>query len=111
MSDNRLRYFLPAIPPTSMVRLLLDRAEALESSIAAKFREAREKGTVANVKQLSTTLRSVKAQLAAVKANGGEAEPGTCAICSSDSFLTAKWWRGRTICGRCWPKVGDRRQT
>ena len=119
-SDPRLDYFLPAEehlaapavkqPPApaavpSLLKLMLDRKAALEESIRTRFREARASGATADVKRLSSTLHDLKLQIAALRASGGQAEAGTCAVCGSDSFLTARWHLDRTICSRCWPKV------
>ena len=101
--DSRLAYHLPVT--TAMVELLQARVAALEAAIASKFREAREAGTVADVKTLSATLRAVKAQLAAVRANNGQAEPGTCVMCGSDSFKVARYVHGKTFCERCLAKA------
>jgi hypothetical protein len=110
-SDPRLDfYFLPeeehlaapAVkqPPAPALRLLVDRKAALEAAIAARLREAREAGAVANVKTLSRELREVRDRLAAVKANG-EVPAGTCSVCGSDSWVTGRWLRGKTICSEC----------
>jgi hypothetical protein len=56
------------LAPSRAVALLLSRKSALELMVAERFRQAREAGTVANVSQLSASLRQVKASLAA--ANG-----------------------------------------
>jgi hypothetical protein len=55
--------------PSRAVVLLMSRKEALEQMIRERFRVARECGSEANVKQLSASLRQVKASLKA--ATGG----------------------------------------
>jgi hypothetical protein len=114
-SDPRLDYFLPEAehlaapavkqPPAPVLRLLVDRKAALEAAIAARLREAREAGATANTKALGRELREVKMRLAAVKANGGQADPGTCSVCGSDSWVTGRWLRGKTVCSQCVPKI------
>jgi hypothetical protein len=106
MTDQRLHYHLPIIPvTTAMMELLQARVSSIEAAISERHRAAREAGTVADVKTLSSTLREIKAQLAAVVANGGEAEPGTCVMCGSDSFKVARYVHGKTFCERCLAKA------
>jgi hypothetical protein len=104
VSDPRLDYFLPAdergTDSQALEKLELRKA-ALEAAIADRFRAARRAGTMANVTALSATLREVKEQIAATRANGGKVEPGTCAVCGSDSWRSGRYVKGKTICGRC----------
>jgi hypothetical protein len=57
------------LEPSRAVALLESRKATLQSMIAERHRQARESGTVADVKQLSATLRAVKRSLKA--ATGG----------------------------------------
>jgi len=59
-----------ALPVVGMVTLLEDRKTTLQAMIAERFRQARAAGTVANVKQLTASLRAVKAQLTVARGHG-----------------------------------------
>jgi len=59
-----------ALQGKGMVTLLESRKATLQAMICERFRQARERGTKADVKQLSASLRQVKASLKA--AMGGQ---------------------------------------
>jgi hypothetical protein len=65
--DAPVKHLRAAVPVTGMLKLLEGRKEALEAMVAERFRQARENGTEADVKQLSATLRAVKRQLASIQ--------------------------------------------
>ena len=71
-----------------MLKLLEARKAALEVTISERFRQARENGTAANVKQLSAILRAVKRQVVIARISGGSPEPGTCAVCGGTSWIS-----------------------
>jgi hypothetical protein len=56
----------PAVTVLTMRDLLLSRRESLEGQIRERHRQARECGTVADVKMLSATLRQIRRQLASL---------------------------------------------
>jgi formylmethanofuran dehydrogenase subunit E len=105
MADPRLDYYLaaPAVkpPPAPVLGLLVARKAELEATISKRFREAREAGAPADTKALGRELREVRTRLAALKANGGEVEPGRCSRCGSDAWVTGRWLRGKTVCSQC----------
>jgi hypothetical protein len=65
--EPEVRHLRAALPVVGMVALLLSRKEALQAMVAERHRAAREAETVANVKQLSATLRALKRQIATAK--------------------------------------------
>jgi hypothetical protein len=103
MSDVRLSYHLPPLdPPAGRVKLLSSRKAALEAAIASRFMSARAAGTTADVKQLTAELRTVKNQLAVAL---GQRDGARCNVCGSDAWLSAKWWRDKTVCSGCLRKL------
>jgi hypothetical protein len=72
MSENAPAKPLRAsVPVVGMLKLLQDRKAALEAMVAERFRQASEKHSAADVKQLSATLRAVKRSLAAAMGRNG----------------------------------------
>ena len=62
-----MKYLRAAIPVVGMATLLEERKATLQAMVRDRFRSAREDGTVADVKALSTAIRAVKRQLVAAR--------------------------------------------
>jgi len=89
-----MKHFAPAaphlraaVPVVGMVKLLQERKAALESMVAERHRAAREAGTVADVKQLSATLRAVKRQIAECSRPHGQAQQKGAVSGADDATL------------------------
>jgi hypothetical protein len=87
----------------AMYLLVTARKATLELALAERFRQAREAGTTADIKQLSAALRAIKRQLVVVN----DPDSAACVGCGSDAFnwQTAKFWRSRTWCAKCFAKL------
>ena len=96
----------PAIPAADMVKVLQLRKTAIETIIAERHRVARKNGVEADVRELSATLRAIKRQLVVVN----DPDSAACVGCLSDAFnwQTAKFWRGRSYCAKCWKALAQR---